>query len=57
MEFSQQKEMGCHSLLQGIFPTQGSNLGLPGCRQMLHHLSHLGTVASGRPIAVLGVIG
>ena len=21
--------MGCHSLLQGIFPTQGSNLGLP----------------------------
>ena len=25
--------MGCHFLLQGIFPTQGSNLGLPHCRQ------------------------
>ena len=22
--------VGCHALLQGIFPTQGSNLGLPG---------------------------
>ena len=27
--------VGCHCLLQGIFPTQGSNLGLPHCRQML----------------------
>ena len=28
--------MGCHFLLQGIFPTQGrSNPGLPHCRQML----------------------
>ena len=25
--------MGCHALLQGIFPTQGSNPGLPHCRQ------------------------
>ena len=25
--------MGCHSLLQGIFLTQGSNLGLLHCRQ------------------------
>ena len=25
--------------LQGIFPTQGLNLGLPRCRQMLYHLS------------------
>ena len=30
----------CHFLLQGIFPTQGSNLGLPHCRQLLYHLSH-----------------
>ena len=30
----------CYFLLQGIFPTQGSNLGLPHCRQMLYHLSH-----------------
>ena len=34
--------MGCHFLLQRIFPTQGSNLGLPHCRQMLYHLSHKG---------------
>ena len=27
--------MGCHSLLQGIFLTQGSNLGLLHCRQIL----------------------
>ena len=26
---------GCHFLLQGIFPTQGSNLGLPLCGQTL----------------------
>ena len=35
--------MGCHFLLQGICPTQGSNLGLPHCRQMLYHLSHEGS--------------
>ena len=29
-----------HSLLQGIFPTQGSNLGLLHCRQILYCLSH-----------------
>ena len=27
--------VGYHFLLQGIFPTQGSNPGLPHCRQML----------------------
>ena len=32
--------LGCHSLLQVIFPTQGSNLGLLHCRQILYHLSH-----------------
>ena len=26
-------EVGCHFLLQGIFPTQGLNPGLPHCRQ------------------------
>ena len=31
--------MGCHFLLQGIFLTQGSNLGLPHCRQTLYRLS------------------
>ena len=33
----------CHFLLQGIFPTQESNLGLPRCRQTLYHLSHEGS--------------
>ena len=32
--------VGCHALLQGIFPTQGSNPDLPQCRQILYHLSH-----------------
>ena len=31
--------MGCHFLLQGIFPTQGLNLSLPHCRQTLYPLS------------------
>ena len=31
-----------HSLLSGIFPTQGSNRGLLHCRQILYHLSHQG---------------
>ena len=29
-----------HALLQGIFPTQGSNPGLSHCRQILYCLSH-----------------
>ena len=32
--------VGCHFLLQGIFPTQGLNPVLSHCRQMLYHLSH-----------------
>ena len=32
--------VGCHSLLQGIFLTQGSNPGLPYCRQTLYLLTH-----------------
>ena len=35
--------VGCHALLQGIFPTQGLNLGLPHCRWILYYLSHLGS--------------
>ena len=35
--------VGRHSLLQGIFPTQGLNLGLLHCRWIFfHHLSHQG---------------
>ena len=32
-------ELGSYFLLQGIFPTQGSNPVLPHCRQILYHLS------------------
>ena len=35
--------MGSLFLLQGIFPTQGSNSGLPHCRRILYHLSHKGS--------------
>ena len=35
---------GVGSLLQGIFPTQGSNPGLPHCRWILNQLSHKGSL-------------
>ena len=39
--------VGCHSLLQGIFPTQGSNPGLLHCRQILYGLNHQGSIYPG----------
>ena len=38
--------VGSHSLLQGIFPIQGSNPGLLHCRQILYHLNHQGSPKS-----------
>ena len=38
--------VGCHSLLQGIFPTQGSNPGLLYCRLIVYSLSHQGSPAN-----------
>jgi len=35
--------VGCHALLQGIFPTQGSNPCLPYCRRILYCLSYQGS--------------
>ena len=35
--------VGSLSLLQGIFPTQGSKPGLPHCRWILYQLSHKGS--------------
>ena len=35
--------VGSLSLLQGIFPTQGLNLGLPHCRPIPYQLSHKGS--------------
>ena len=43
--------VGSLPLLQGIFPTQGLNPGLPHCRQILYHLSHKGS-----PIIFIDVI-
>ena len=36
-------EWGCRALLQGIFPTQRLNPGLPHCRKIIYHLSHQGS--------------
>ena len=36
--------VGSLSLLQGIFPTQGLNPGLPHCRRILYPLSHQGSL-------------
>jgi len=35
--------MDSHSLLQGVFLTQGLNLGFLQYRQILYHLSHQGS--------------
>ena len=44
MGFSTDKNTGvdCHFLLQGIFQTQGSNLGLLHCKKILYRLSYKG---------------
>ena len=39
----QNARMGSLSVLQRIFPTQGSSPGLPHCRQILYQLSHKGS--------------
>ena len=41
--------VGCHFLLQGIFPTQGSNLGLLHCMQILYQVSYKGSPTLGGP--------
>ena len=43
MEFSSQEYWSRYFLLQGIFLTQGSNLGLLHCRWILYQLSHQGS--------------
>ena len=39
--------VGSLSLLQGIFPAQGLNPGLPHCRRILYQLSHQGSPSTG----------
>ena len=38
--------VGCHFLLQEIFPTEGSNPSVPHWRQTLYRLSHQGSTLS-----------
>ena len=44
--------VGCHFLLQGIFLTQGSNPGLPHCRQTLYPLSHLDSILKSKDVTL-----
>ena len=41
------------SLLQGIFPTQGENPGLPRCRWILNVLSHQGSPREAKPVLIM----
>ena len=43
------------SLLQGIFPTQGSNPGLPHCRWILYQLRHKGSPRISQKVQGIGV--
>ena len=43
--------MGCHALLQEIFPTQGSNPGLLLCKKILYCLNHRGLLLSTNRVA------
>ena len=52
MGFSRHEYRSCHSILQGIFPTQGLNPALLHCRQILYHLSHQGSPKSQTPAAL-----
>ena len=42
--------VGSFSLLQGIFPTQGSNPDLPHCRWIHYQLSHKGSPLSSKKV-------
>ena len=55
----QNTRVGCHVLLQGIFPTQGRNPDLPHCGQILYQLSHMGSpriLEVGRPSLLQGLL-
>ena len=45
--------VGSLSLLQGIFPNQGSNPGLPHCKQILYQLSHKGSLSGVGSLSLL----
>ena len=45
--------VGCHALLQGIFPTQGSNPGLPHCKRILYQLKEAKPSKSSRELVTI----
>ena len=49
--------VGSLFLLQGIFPTQGSNPGVPHCRQILYQLNYKGSPRTlvGSPCLLQGI--
>ena len=46
----------CHFLFQGIFLTQGSNPGLPHCRQTLYLLRHQGSLVGRSQVPLKSMI-
>ena len=49
--------VGCHALLLGIFPTQGSNPGLSHCRRILYCVNHQGiTVVGLKPSVPVAIV-
>ena len=49
--------VGSLSLLQGFFPTQQSNSGLPHCGRILYQLSHQGSLRSWRKMGTIRIWG
>ena len=49
--------VACHSLLQGIFPTRGSDLGLLHSRLILYHLSHQGSPVQEQVVGQIWLLG
>ena len=49
--------MGCHALLQRIFPTQASNAGLLHCRRILNQLSYQGSPIFVTPVDYIQSLG
>ena len=46
--------VGSLSLFRGIFPSQGTNPGIPHCRQIIYHLSHKGSLTASRKDLLTG---
>ena len=53
---SQNSGAGSLSLLWGIFPTQGTNPGIPHCSQILYQLSHKGSPTASRKDLLTGAL-